>query len=175
MIEVRKHNNKLFAGFGCVISSLDALEVEDECALPSKLMVSRSLGDQLKRMMSMHGCLISSNFVATTHYPHPHKLFPHLSSSFLLSDAPKRTEKYLLAMIYGTPCLHYQWAIDCMVKGRIIDYQTHRKYQLPYGEEVGGICVFGAGVAGRCSADVITLLLCCTFLLLPSLLRCCIE
>lgn len=51
--------------------------------------------------------------------------------SFLLSDECCRTQKYLVALATGIPCVSYDWITECTRKERLV---SHNSYLLPSGQ-----------------------------------------
>ena len=129
-----KRQKKIFKGFSILLTGIDELEIHEKVrkAFPT----CKKLGDLIRRLILSHGGSICSTFIPNSHYRRPHKEFSNLSGSILVSSEPKRTEKYLLGMVYGAPALSFQWVVDCCEAQSILDFESTEfrlKYQLPAG------------------------------------------
>ena len=75
-------------------------------------------GEELEALVKHRGATLLSSL---EHYQAPRprlrrsaqSSMTQLPKTVLLSDKPYRTQKYLLALVLGIPCLHYSWAIRC--------------------------------------------------------------
>jgi len=59
-------------------------------------------------------------------------------SMVLLADKERRTIKYVLGLVSGTPCVHYDWLLQCVEKEKILPYEP---YLLPSGFSVTRNCI----------------------------------
>ena len=130
----KKTQKKIFKGFTVLLTGVDGLAVHE--SIQQTFSGCKELGDVIRRLIIAHGGQISSSFLPHSHYRRAHKSWPSLSSSILVSSEPKRTEKYLLGMVYGAPALSFQWIIDCCEEQTLFDFESEElreKYQLPSG------------------------------------------
>jgi hypothetical protein len=56
------------------------------------------------------------------------------SGCFVLSDSYCKTQKYLVGLALGLPCISYCWISQCIEKGELVDHTPHL---LPAGQKSG--------------------------------------
>ena len=139
-------DGKLLRGFTFLFTSLDA-DVARDGALPKNTNAGgRSLKEQLAKLVTLHGGKVATRFIAAGPRGHgykPHGKHKNLCSTVLLCPGEmenQRTEKFLLALLHGTACLHYSWLVECCQQQRVLDYNTEVKaghaYHVPLGKSL---------------------------------------
>lgn len=134
-------NSKLLSGFTFLFTSLDA-DVAADGALPKNTNAGgRTLKEQLRKLVTLHGGKVANRFVAAGPRGHgyrEHSKHQGLCATVLLCPGQQqRTEKFLLALLHGTACLHYSWLVDCCERQTVVDYnadeETRNAYFVPLG------------------------------------------
>ena len=134
-------NSKLLSGFTFLFTSLDA-DVAADGALPKNTNAGgRTLKEQLRKLVTLHGGKVANRFVAAGPRGHgyrEHSKHKGLCATVLLCPGQQqRTEKFLLALLHGTACLHYSWLVDCCERQTVVDYNadefTRDAYFVPLG------------------------------------------
>ena len=130
-IKNKDQDRDLFRGFSFLITGIDNLEIEDEISYaispsPSGLCL-------LKKIIQVHGGQVVDKFTEKMQHRNMHKSYSDLPSTLIISNQTKRTEKYLLGIVYGCSLLHFNWIVACCEKQTLLNFAEKTKYQLEAG------------------------------------------
>eukprot|EP01113_Clastostelium_recurvatum_P009034 TRINITY_DN14316_c0_g1_i3.p1 TRINITY_DN14316_c0_g1~~TRINITY_DN14316_c0_g1_i3.p1 ORF type:complete len:638 (-),score=97.27 TRINITY_DN14316_c0_g1_i3:3-1916(-) len=137
-----KKEHLLFKGVSFVVTGMRGAHHENEAGSDDELNPDDDLisTSELCRMITKHGgqVLEDKHFFAKPYPPATRRSSSQANKPpplILISDAPRRTLKYILAVACGVPCVRFSWVRECCDN---MQTEPIEPYLLPSGRRLDG-------------------------------------
>lgn len=120
LLSAKSCNKLLFKGFTFLLTGMSSAD-------PSHPDL---FSQSIKRLILNFGGRVDGAYVPSGHHVSAHRSYPWISSTVLITDEIRRTQKFLMGALHGNHILHFNWVLQSCTKNEI---QAADMFLVSYG------------------------------------------